>query len=214
LTAGTTYHFAVMSRNAAGNLATSSDNTFQTLPSPPVSYTIKASAGSGGTITPSGTVSVGQGTSQTFDIVPKTGYSIGNVLADGSSVGAVPSYTFGDVTSTHTITAIFSPSLPGESGGSSSQTLPSPPVSYTIKASARSGGTITPSGTVSVAQGASQTFDIVPRIGYSIGDVLADGSSVGAVPSCTFSDVTSNHTITASFTRNWPGRTGGRLRWW
>ncbi len=114
LTAGTTYHFAVMSRTAAGTLATSSDNTFQTLPQT-ASYTIEASAASGGTITPSGTVSLIQGASQTFTIAPNSGYSIRNVVVDGSSVGAASSYTLTDVTSNHTITATFTQTRSGRS---------------------------------------------------------------------------------------------------
>ena len=58
---------------------------------------------------------------------------------------------------------------------------------------------ISPSGSVSVNAGATQTFTITPSAGYSISDVLVDGLSVGAVPSYTFTNVQSNHTIVASF---------------
>ncbi len=70
---------------------------------------------------------------------------------------------------------------------------------YTITASAGTGGTITPSGSVVVAEGNSQTFTIAPSVGYAIADVLVNGSSVGAVTEYTFSNVMSNHTIAASF---------------
>ncbi|PKN37545.1 MAG: hypothetical protein CVU62_07370, partial [Deltaproteobacteria bacterium HGW-Deltaproteobacteria-2] len=44
-------------------------------------------------------------------------------------------------------------------------------------------------------------FTITPASGgYTVSDVLVDGSSVGAVTSYTFSNVTANHTISASFT--------------
>ena len=68
---------------------------------------ISASAGAGGTIVPSGTVYVNAGNSQTFTITPNAGYSISNVLVDGVSVGAVPSYTFSSIQSNHTIAAYF-----------------------------------------------------------------------------------------------------------
>jgi PKD repeat protein len=68
-----------------------------------------------------------------------------------------------------------------------------------ITASAGPGGTISPSGTVRVNAGASQSFTITPTAGYSISDVLVDGVSVGAVPSYNFSNIQSNHTIAAYF---------------
>jgi len=70
-------------------------------------YTITASAGSGGSISPSGAVSVNCGDSQTFTITPDTGYHISDVLVDDSSVGAVSSYTFSAVDKDHTIAATF-----------------------------------------------------------------------------------------------------------
>ena len=71
-------------------------------------FTITASAGANGTITPSGSVSVNPGANQSFTITPtNTTFHIADVLVDGSSVGAVPSYTFPNVTANHTISAIF-----------------------------------------------------------------------------------------------------------
>lgn len=70
-------------------------------------YTITASAGPGGSISPSGTISVNHGSSQSFAITPNSGYSVANVVVDGSSVGAVSSYTFTNVMATHTISATF-----------------------------------------------------------------------------------------------------------
>ena len=71
-------------------------------------YTITATAGEGGSITPNGDVSVKEGASQTFAIAADNGYEIADVLVDGSSVGAVESYTFSDVKANHTISASFS----------------------------------------------------------------------------------------------------------
>ena len=70
-------------------------------------YTITASAGSHGSINPSGSITVNQGSDKSFTIIPDTGYQIDDVLVDGNSVGAVSSYTFTNVTQDHTISATF-----------------------------------------------------------------------------------------------------------
>ena len=70
-------------------------------------YTIKATAGTGGSISPSGSVSVREGRDQTFTITPDKGYAVSNVKIDGKSIGAVKSYTFENVRRTHTIEVIF-----------------------------------------------------------------------------------------------------------
>ena len=70
-------------------------------------YTIKATAGAGGSISPSGNVSVREGRDQTFTITPDKGYAVANVKIDGKSIGAAKSYTFENVSRTHTIEVIF-----------------------------------------------------------------------------------------------------------
>src|SRR4030095_9723697 len=70
-------------------------------------YTIAASAGANGSISPSGAVVVSHGGSQSFTITPNTGYHVADVLVDGASVGAVTAYTFSNVTAAHTIAASF-----------------------------------------------------------------------------------------------------------
>lgn len=70
-------------------------------------HTIRASAGTNGTISPVGWTSVGEGGEQTFTITPDAGYAVAKVLVDGRSVGAVTSYTFRNVTQDHTIEAVF-----------------------------------------------------------------------------------------------------------
>jgi len=70
-------------------------------------YTIKATAGAGGSISPSGNVSVREGRDRTFTITPDKGYAVSNVKIDGKSIGAVKSYTFENVRRTHTIEVIF-----------------------------------------------------------------------------------------------------------
>ena len=70
-------------------------------------YTIKATAGAGGSISPTGSVSVREGRDQTFTITPDKGYAVSNVKIDGKSIGAVKSYTFENVSRPHTIEVIF-----------------------------------------------------------------------------------------------------------
>lgn len=74
------------------------------------SYNITASSTSGGSISPSGTVSVKKGASQTFAVTPSSGYKIQSVSVDGVDKGAITSYTFSNVTETHQISAVFAPS--------------------------------------------------------------------------------------------------------
>ena len=71
------------------------------------SFTITASAGTNGTITPDAVVNVNWGASQTFTITPNPGAAIGDVLVDGTSVGPVTSYTFNNITNNHTISAVY-----------------------------------------------------------------------------------------------------------
>jgi hypothetical protein len=283
------------------------------------SWLITASVGTGGSISPTGEVAVINGTNKSFTITPAVGYQISNVLVDGSSVGAVTSYPFTNVTANHTISATFTPlanialdkpatsqsstypqygpskandsdgtnnsfwaerqypqwwkvdlggvydisgivirnyvdgyryyqytiegslddqtysqvagktntNVATEAGDAYSVTATArylrvtmtynsenPGVhisdfrvygivntnSWLITASAGTGGSISPSGEVAVINGTGQTFTITPAVGYQISDVLVDGGSVGAVTSSPFTNVTANHTISATFT--------------
>ena len=142
---------------------------------------IVASASSGGTISPAGTVFVPYGRDTTFILAPAPGYHLDSLLVDGVNLGAPASYTFTDVTANHTIAALFSINR------------------YTIVASASSGGSIAPAGTTTVTHGASRSYTITPATGYIVQDVRVDGVSVGALLGYTFSGVTANHTIQATF---------------
>ena len=77
--------------------------------------------------------------------------------------------------------------------------------SYTIKASANAGGSISPKGTVSVSRGGDKTFTITASEGYKISDVLVDGKSIGTVSRYTFENVRASHTIKAVFEKNGSG---------
>jgi hypothetical protein len=79
---------------------------------------------------------------------------------------------------------------------------PPAPTTYTITASAGTGGSISPSGTTTVTQGSNQTYSITVSSGYKISDVRVDGSSIGAASTYTFSSVTASHSISATFASN------------
>lgn len=71
-------------------------------------HTITANAGIGGSISPFGTTVNMHGTNRSFNIqVTTNNYRIADVLVDGVSVGPVNQYTFSNVTTNHTISAIF-----------------------------------------------------------------------------------------------------------
>jgi hypothetical protein len=69
--------------------------------------TIVATAGSNGTITPLGIVSVNYGTNKTFSIMADAGYYVSSVLVDGINFGSITSYIFINVITDHTISATF-----------------------------------------------------------------------------------------------------------
>jgi hypothetical protein len=153
-------------------------------------YEITATAGAGGTISPSGNISVAQGTSQTFTFTPSSRYEIDQVLIDGINNPTAVSagyYTFLNVTANHSIAVTFKQKQV--------QT-------YLITSSAGSGGTISPSGNISVAQGTSQTFTFTPSLGYEIDQVLIDGvnnPTAVSTGSYTFNNINVNHTIYVTF---------------
>jgi hypothetical protein len=150
----------------------------------PTTVTITASAGTGGSISPSGSLTVPPGGNASFIIAPDPGYLLLSVIVDGANRGAVSNYTFTNVTANHTIAAHFKP------------------VTYTITATAEANGAISSPGVNTVNPGGSMTFTITPDAGYHVADALVDGLSVGAMTSYTITKVTANHTITITFAEN------------
>ncbi len=191
--ATTVRYYRVLAKNAVGYVADPAypSMTVQSV-SPRLvvgpSFNIEASAGAGGSITPSGTVTVGQGGSETFTITPNANYGIAEVLVDGSPVTLTNgTYTFTDVQQNHTIAATFSQGV------------------AVITSSAGAGGSIAPLGTQTVPINGSQTYTITPNNGYVITSVLVDNvNDPAAVTSgtYTFNNVVADHTIRATF--GWP----------
>ncbi len=74
-----------------------------------------------------------------------------------------------------------------------------PPIFNYITATSGANGTVTPSGSTAVQYGGSQSYSITPASGYNIQNVLVDGVSVGTPATYQFTNVTANHTISATF---------------
>jgi hypothetical protein len=102
---GTTYYFAITAHDAAGNVSGFSNEESKSFPA---DYTLTASAGTGGNVNPPSTV-LHAGESFTFFITPSNGYQTANVTVDAVSVGAVSEYTFSNVSTSHTLSATFTP---------------------------------------------------------------------------------------------------------
>jgi hypothetical protein len=144
-------------------------------------YAITSSAGTGGTITPSGSIAIGAGSAISFSIRANSGYRIADVRTDNVSRGAVSSYEFRDISGDHIITATFQR------------------IAFSISAEAGNGGHINPEGKINVNNGSKQTFSIKPDNGYMISDVKVDNTSAGPVSEYTYNNITSDHTISATF---------------
>ena len=134
-----------------------------------------------GSINGENTVAFGE--DYTFTVIPDDCYQIGTVTVNGNAVtlDANNSYTIQNVTTEQTINATFTQ------------------ISYTITASAGNGGTISNVGSTSVNCGDDITYTITPDEGYMISDIEVDGQSVGSENSYLFTNVTSDHTISATF---------------
>ncbi|MBO7651763.1 MAG: T9SS type A sorting domain-containing protein [Bacteroidales bacterium] len=155
-------------------------------------HIINATAGNGGTISPSGQVHIGDGGNITFTVSANEGYRISSVLVDNveqitsSDVITTYNYEFSNVTDDHTITASFVVAQP-----------------HIITATASAGGTISPSGQVSVPYNGSQTFEFTPDEGYRLANIVVDnGPATAENNTYTFTNVVTNHTINANFAVN------------
>ena len=165
-------------------------------------YTVTATAGSGGAISPAGESSVSFAADQKYTITPEAGYEIDSVKIDGTDVDANTlstiiasgSYTFSQVQKNYTIDVSFHKSA------------------FTITAASGGdgGGSISPMGDVSVGYGKSQAFAITPIDGFALAKVEIDGvkvddnvlATIAANKSYTFDNVTAPHSIIVYFVVN------------
>jgi hypothetical protein len=153
-------------------------------------YTVTATCGPGGTISPAGvTTVIGNDRSLTYTISPAVGATIAAVVVDNKNLGPLARYTFSDIEENHTIAASFTQAA----------------ANYSITASTDGNASISPAGTTTVSAGGSQTFTISVNSGYSVQSVLVDGVNQGALSSYTFTNVQANHTISVSSVAIVPG---------
>jgi len=181
----TGYHFVDWSVDASGSTnplnVTMNGNKNITANFAINTFTLTASAGINGSISPLGIVTVDYNTSQLFNITPDTGYHVAIILVDGNLIDPVTSYMFDTVKANHTISVSFAINT------------------YIITASAGTNGSISPSGSVSVNYGADKQFTFLPSNGYRVDTVLVDNVYVDSTTSYTFYYVTATHTIHVTF---------------
>jgi|GEM_PF-5854847 len=166
-------------------------------------YTVTAEAGANGAVTPA-SADVEEGYAQDFEVKADEGYLIKSLTLDGAAVAeaaGLGTYVLKleNVTAAHKIAAEFEPA---------------PLPTFAITASAGENGTITPSGEVTVEQGAAQKFEIKASEGYVIEALTVDGKEDEEASgkesfSFTFENVTETHTIAATFKRAYSGGGGG-----
>lgn len=145
-------------------------------------FTITATAGAKGTVTPAGVTTKDYGTEQEYIITPSTGYHIASVLADGVSAGAVAKYTFSNITANHTISASFAIDT------------------YTVTATVSTGsvtGALDPTSK-SVSYGGTATFTVSPNTGYRIDSVSGCGGTLSGT-TYTTGAITADCTVSATF---------------
>jgi len=151
-----------------------------------LTYTITASAGANGSISPSGTFSKDYGSSQLFTATPTTGYVVDKWTLDGADIQTgSTAYTLSNITATHTVTVSFKI------------------ITYTVTGTAGANGSISPSGTFSKDYGSSQLFTVTPTAGYAVDKWTVDGVDIQTGGTTyTLSGITATHTVQASFVQN------------
>ena len=170
----TTYYYRVRAENTYGN------SSYSNILAAPQA-TITATAGSNGSVSPSGGVSVNYGASQHFSIVPSTNYHVDSLIIDGVKIASDTQYTFINVAAYHTIRVTFAIN------------------SYLITSSAGANGTIFPTPVINVNYGGNQHISIMPAANYHVDSLIVDGIAMAVDTQYTFINVQSNHTIHAAF---------------
>jgi hypothetical protein len=144
-------------------------------------YSIIASAGPNGTISPSGVLTFPYNSNQTYSIIPNEGYHVSSLLVDGVSITPDTSYSFLNISESHTLHAEFAINT------------------YSITTNTNLHGIISPSGVQIVTYGESKSFTFTPDSGYHVDSVFVDGMYVDSTESYTFTNVTASHSLTVRF---------------
>ena len=185
LQSGQDYKYRAWARNAVGWSDANLVNvvTFRCLVP---QYTISASAGSGGSISPSGSITKNAGEDQAFTTTPNANYVVNQWSVDSGVVqtgGA--SYTLYNIQAGHNVQVTFTYA----------------PTQYTINASAGSGGSISPSGSITKNAGEDQAFTATPNANYVVNQWSVDSGVVqtgGA--SYTLYNIQAGHSVQVTFT--------------
>ncbi|MBN1123716.1 MAG: InlB B-repeat-containing protein [Sedimentisphaerales bacterium] len=141
-------------------------------------YQITASAGTGGSISPSGTVTVVESTSQTFTIQSDTGYYLSGVTVDSINVGTMETYLFNNVTEDHTIAVSFSKNQ------------------YSLQIEAQNGTVLCNPSKAMYEHGDTVTLTATPATGYKFVGWNGVNSSNGNIASVVMDK---DKTVTATF---------------
>ena len=164
-------------------------------------YTIVATAGDNGTISPIGVTMVAEGADQGYIFTPDDCYEVDDVTVNGLNYGFLPDYTFQDISRNHEIHVTFK-----------KQT-------FTIIATAGANGRIDPSGEWKVDCGDDVNFTITPDHCYEIfgvwvsidgGDPVqvlttdVDVDSLTRVGTYTIANIRNNYTIEVTFALSGP----------
>lgn len=160
-------------------------------------YTVTATAGEGGIVSPAGDVRVKAGGSATFGFVPDEGHALETVTVNGEPMEVRgSSLTLSGVAANASVHATFRALGSGEP-------KPEQPVLHEIRAEAGPGGVVSPAGAVQVPEGGSMPFSFVPLAGYALDRVLVDGQPVDAAEvadgAYRFDDVREPHSLRAEF---------------
>lgn len=140
-----------------------------------VFHAMTASAGSHGSISPSGVTNVIEGTSQAFDLIPDAHYHIDTVTVDGVASGTNSPHNFDDILADHKIDVTFAIDT------------------FVITLNSPTNGSIYPYASETVNYGAGLSVAITPNAGYELDTVLIDGSVVPSANPFVFTNITANH---------------------
>jgi len=172
-TGGTSYHLTNVTADHHVKV------TFKLIP-----FTVTASAGTNGRVSPTPPQTVDYGGSCTFTALPNAGYAPDSWYVDGSAtpaqVGGV-TFKFTNVTANHTLKVTFGKAV-------------------VITPSAGTNGSISPNTAQSIASGQNITFTAVPNTGYAVSTWAVDNltKQTGGLQ-LTLSRVTVNHTVKVTF---------------
>lgn len=197
----TRYYFAVTACDASGNESAYSNEVSTTTPTPGTACTYSITPATASFSASGGAGSIGVTASSACSWTASSGVAWATISGGKTGNGnGTMSYTVAANSSSGSRTAALT--VAGkvftitQSGGT-------PAASYVITAGAGAGGTISPSGAISLQSGSTKTFTIKANAGYRIYSVLVDGISKGAIDTFTFANINAKHTIKANFRRRY-----------